>query len=907
MLKSRTSNARSQLKMQLTEALAPLRSEALAHRGGTALARRIAAVYDRAVVAEVAPALDAWRADGGRGEVALVAVGGYGRSTLGFGSDLDLVVLCDARAAAHAEALSERLLYPLWDAGVAVGHKLATVDELVALARDDLRTATMMLDARYLAGDAALAERALGRGLRWAFDGDLGRFIDALQHEMTERHDRFGTTVYLLEPDLKQGRGGLRDLDIARWALHARFHTPGFADALRAGALSEAERRALVEATECAWAMRLVLHAGRMRRVDRLTFDAQAELVAGTLDPALEPDTEAHGAALSAAIEQALSRWYRHAREASTVIEQLLPRCRPGRGSEFPHLHRAVSLGPNVLRFDGAACLAAADTLARDPVAALRLVEVALATGLTLGASSRASIVAASLDPRWCEALRRDPAAGPSFLRLLTHSGRAVLRRPPSRPISSTPDNRESVMAELHDLGLLLAMVPEFSAVTAKVQHDVYHVYTVDVHSVAALDRLHAIGRAEMPEPFALATALLPDTDRRDVLCLATLLHDIGKNHGRAHAVVGAELAPAIALRLGLGADDAATVAWLVADHLTLYHLATRRDASDPVTLKQLEGATGGDPWRLRALYLLTVADLSTTSPTALNAWKSRMLEDLYLQADRAHRGAPPETRREALVAQALGATHDPAEAVLVGRFVAAMPARYLRATAPEAVRRHAGLWAALRPEGDLSLRPLQGRGVDALVEVVVRAPDRRGLLATIAGLLFAHRLDVQGAEIHGRAGEVFDVFVARLPDACDDPRARAALAERLRAQFAQCLDGALDVDALVRARRRAPGFVRPEPTVRVELKSSREASDEATVFEVFGPDRPGFLYAVARSITEAGVEIRVAKVNTEGRRAADVFYGVNSEGEKLTLAHEAQVRAAIEAGLDALLRAAVM
>jgi len=810
------------LKEHLRNALEGPRAEALAGRGGGALARTVAGVYDGALAACFEAADLRWRAAGGRGRVALVAVGGWGRATLGFGSDLDLVILSDG--AAGADGLAESLLYPLWDAGVSVGHAVRTPREFVQLGRADLRSATMMLDGRVLGGDAGLAEEALREGRRAMYDGDLRAFVRALETEMAERHARYGATVYLLEPDMKHGRGGLRDLDIARWALAARFRVQDFGEALRAGALRAVERDALEGAFDAAWRIRLFVHARRGRRADRLTFDEQEEVarVLAPLDPALAAVDEDR--ALGAAVEAVMSAWYRRAREVSTVIEHLLPRCRPAR-SDTPHPHRTHPLAPGVVRFDGTACFAAPEVLARDPAAALRLVEVAVAHGLPLGESSRASVASAARDPAWCARLREAPGAGPGFLRLITDARRARLRTSRTEAVSATPDNPESILAEMHDLGLLLAMIPEFAAVTSKVQHDVYHVYTVDVHSVAAVDRLHALARAELGEEFALATRLLPDTDRRDVLCLGILLHDVGKAQGGQHASVGARLAPPIARRLGLGEDDAATVAWLVAEHLTLYHVATRRDLSDPVTVRAVRDTVGGDPWRLRALYLLTVADLSTTSPTAMNAWKSRMLGDLYRAVSAALGGAEEGILREALEAQCVARAGD-----------------------------------------------------GTLGEVLVQAPDRPGLLYLVAAVLHAHGLDVQRAEIHG-AGEVaLDVFVVRaLPTGRDGARL-TALGVRMQRQLRALMAGVMTPPE----PSRPAGMARPEPAVPCAVTVVPEASADATVLEVYGRDRPGFLLAVTRALTGAEVEVRLAKVNTEGRRAADVFYLVDGRGRPL-------------------------
>jgi [protein-PII] uridylyltransferase len=587
----------SPLKVELRAALEEPRAEALAGRGGVALARTVAAVYDGLLVRRFEEADAAWRAGTGAGRVALVAVGGWGRAALGFGSDLDLVVLTDG--ARDAEALAESLLYPLWDAGVSLGHAVRTRREFVQLGRADLRSATMMLDGRFLAGDRALAEESLAEGRRAMFDGDLRAFLRALETEMAERHARFGATVYLLEPDLKHGRGGLRDLDIARWALAARFRAGDFREALRAGALRAVECDALEECLEATWRIRLFVHARRGRRVDRLTFDEQEEAarVLVPIDPALAAEDEDR--ALGLAVETMMSGWYHRAREVATVIEHLLPRCRPAR-SDTPHPHRAHGLAPGVVRFDGTACFAAPELLARDPAAALRIVEVAVAHGVPLGESSRASIAAAARDPAWCARFGSTPRRARAFCGCSPTRGARRLRTSRTEAVSATPDNPESLLAELHDLGLLLAMIPEFAAVTSKVQHDVYHVYTVDVHSVAAVDRLHALARGELGEDFALATKLLPDTDRRDVLCLATLLHDVGKARG--------DSTPRWGLRWRPTSRDASASARTTPPpwpgswpkHLTLYHVATRRDLADPVTVRARTRHRRRDPWRLR-------------------------------------------------------------------------------------------------------------------------------------------------------------------------------------------------------------------------------------------------------------------------------------------------------------------
>lgn len=876
----------------LARHVAPLTARAAAGDGGVDGARALARAYDGLLSAYFLGAHAVARPSA---RVALVAVGGYGHGLLAPGSDLDIVLLTDATDPRTLDPLPELLLYPLWDAGVSLGHAVRSSEELVALARADLRTATAVLDARVIAGDEHLAAEALGAARRAAVDADLRGFLDKLGEEMAGRHGRFGGSVYLLEPEIKHGRGGLRDMDIARWAFNARWHARDFSDALRAGALGESEHARLDAAKRFAWRLRAAMHGRVGRRCDRLTFDEQEECAAalGFIDPALRAADE--DAAVSEGAARLMSQWYRHARDVAALVDHTLELARASR-SQSHHAPRVERLAPEITRFEGTVCLAHTDSLRRDPVAALRLIEEALAHGLPVAGSSRASILAASRDPAWCAALREDPTSGGAFLRLLSHSAPAALRVGGERATSSTPENPASVLAELHDLGLLLAMIPEFEAVTARVQHDVYHVYTVDVHSVAAVDRLHAIARGELSEAQPLATDVLTGLDRRELLCLATLLHDVGKAHGRHHAKAGAVMATPIARRLGLGDDDAETVSWLVLEHLTLYHLATRRDLGDEATVARV-AETFRDPWRLDALYLLTVVDLSTTSPTAMTSWKAHMLEEIYRRARPGVTARPgvEGNRVEALAAQAiLGAS--PEERAEVEGFVRSMPARYLLATHPETIRRHARRVGRLRAgEVRLCVDQLPGDASGTLLEVVVACPDRPGLLSLLAALLHAWRLDVQHAEIHTRDAGALDVFAARAPVGHPlDPR---RLEAAMRAQLDGLLSGELDPEALVGAGK-AGGWTRAEPSVQQKVRVQNDASATASVVEVFGRDRPGFLYAVTRALHALGVVIHLAKVNTEGRRAADVFYVTERDGAKLSTDRAELVRAQILAVL---------
>jgi len=873
--------------------LQPLRESAARGEAGVAHARAVAAVFDGLLSAYF---LGAWSCVRNRigieQPVSLLAVGGFGRSVLGLGSDLDLLVLANDTSDPRVRELAEVFLYPLWDAGVSVGHAVRSPDEMLTLAREDLRTATTLLDARVLAGDAALGAELIDRGRASIFDGRVNEFLDSLAGEMSERHGRHGASVYLLEPNLKLGRGALRDLDIAQWALAARYRTADFGDALRAGAIATHDAEVLESAREFYWRARGVLHARAGRRSDRLTFDEQESCARafGFVDAGAEDEF----AALAAGSEQFMQSYYRHARAVATTVDRLLERCRSAAFRPLDRAPRSDRIADGIERFDGALTFAEHHALRDRPVQALRIVELALRQGLPLAARAREMIADCASDGAWCEALRSDPASGPAFIRLLSHGGSTALRAR-GVPVSSAEPGRASVLAELHDLGLLLALVPEFHPVTGRVHHDTYHVYTVDVHSVAAVDRLHQIAGGEHADTFALAARVLAEIERRHVVIVATLLHDVGKGRGGDHSKIGAQLARDIAARLGLAASECDDVAWLVGEHLTLYHVATRRDLSDPATLASLSERMQ-DVWRLRALFLVTVADLSTTSPTSMTSWKARMLDELLrcgeeVLAARDVRDSRDDIRRQ------LSPEVPAADRAAVDRFLERVPQRYLLGTPASSVARHARA-VALHADG----RPLvhiasldASDGAD-LLEIVVLAPDRPGLLARLTAMLFRARLDVHAAQLYPFVGDrsdrgvpwAFDVFTVRRLD--DDPGALTRLALRLPRDLAEILSSpSLPEQLEDDSERRRP--VRSSPAIRTEVVVDNLASDKQTVIEVYGRDRPGFLYAVARGLYDLGLTITLSKVNTEGHRAADVFYVTETDGGKVDAARFEAIR----------------
>jgi [protein-PII] uridylyltransferase len=860
---------------------AQLEAAARSGEGGIDFGRKLARSLDGLLSALFCASDAAARAAGRgpRGRVALAAVGGLGRGVVGLRSDLDVVFLADDPRDPHVAALAEGVLYPLWDAGVHIGHAVRGVAETAELGRSDLATATTLLDARPIAGARALVEELVRAGRRAVFEPALDAFLDALARDTAARHERFGGSLYLLEPEVKLGRGGLRDVDVVRWAARARWGAVSDEELVRVGALQAREARELAAATELLWRVRNLLHARAGRKHDRLTFEDQEEIAVqlGFVD------------GVTLAVEQFMQAYYRHARAVAQTVDRMLVRARPERKREG-RAH-AQELGGGVAVWDGQVTLASTEALASDPALALRFYAAVADRELPPYGYARDAIARAASDAEWRRRLRESPEAAALFLRLLAHAA-----EPPVR--------RGSLLGELHEVGLLLAMIPEFEPVTGRVQHDVYHVYTVDVHSVAAVDRLRALVRGELAGEMPLACRLAAETPRPEPLFLGLLLHDIGKGQGKDHSKRGAQLARLIAPRLGLSPVDADHVVWLVEQHLVLYHWAMRRDTSDPSTIAEV-AQTVGSVDRLRDLYLLTVADLSTTSPTAMTSWKSRMLEDLYLATAQALDGGgrrsayerADELRAELRVRIGTGEGARERE-----RFVDEMPARYVLANPADAVLFHA---EAARARGDRPVHVAARAGVAGdLIELVIVTDDRPGLLADLSAALTASRLAVHAAQIYtrpreGRPDEAFDVFLVRRVGRGVDPSDLGFLG-KLGRDLDDLVAGRVTAAQLLASRPRPPAWARRRaPDVRTEVRVDDQASERFTLVDVFTRDRVGLLHTIARVLHEQGLTIALSKISTEGLRVADVFYVERPGGGKVE-------DAATLARLPAVLRDAI-
>jgi [protein-PII] uridylyltransferase len=859
----------------LSERLAETRARAergLAEgQGGILLAERLTADLDALVTGLSRARFEAAGLAEGSG-AAVLATGGFGRREFAPFSDLDLIFLFENEPGPEAQLLAESILHPLWDARLDAGHAVRSLEEALELPDSDLTSATALLEARFIVGDRAMASRFLQAYRQRVAGASPGSFVARLLEEQQKRHSRFGDTIFLLEPDLKSGPGGVRDMCAGRWAAFARFGT-GDPVALRdLGHMSARQAAAFEAARDWLLRVRIALHLAAGRRQDQLRFDLQ-ELVASRLYRHVPVAPGDSRSAVAPAVEALMHDFQRHARSISRETTRLMLRASadPGeRPTERRIPARAGSgLDPSFVERDRALEVMDPALFDRKPSEAIRIFQVAIERDLPVGL--RTADLIAEHAAQHAEALRRDPESAPLFLSVLTD---VRDRATPSR------------LEQMNDLGLLTALMPEWEPIVGRVQHDVYHVYTVDQHSLYAVALLKALWRRDYAKAYPWPTEEVRLVQRSVPMFLAALLHDVGKGVGKNHAAKGAVVSVAISARLGLSPEDVQRVEFLVREHLTMGHTSQRRDLDDPGLIAHFARLCG-DEETLRELFLITFTDLYCVGPGNLTSWKDELLRDLFqrtrvflrrgpdlLMAERA--AIARRRKREAL--RKMGASlDDPQIAAIFG----GLPDRYFVensvgriASHLEVLRRRQALGAPCA----LEVLPQRGR---SYTELLVVADDVPGLLAKVTGVLFANKLDIMHAAIYSREpfaavthGEALDLFRVRPATAgavIDDAKIAA-----IRRDLEAVLEERILVEDLVASRAASASsiFARSKPEVPpTEVKMDNEISRDFTVIDIFAEDRPGVLYTIARTLHEQGLDIHRSKVGVEADRVADIFY----------------------------------
>jgi [protein-PII] uridylyltransferase len=837
--------------------------EELARRfeGGVPVARL---VHQHAeVIDEVLSRL--WRAQMGNATdgPALVAAGGYGRSELHPASDIDIMVLLGGQESAEQRRRIEQFLTLLWDLGIEVGHSVRTVVECVEEAAGDLTVATNLMETRLLEGPPALFEgmrEAISPGKVWP----SAEFFQAKWQEQRVRYRRYGDTGYNLEPNVKEGPGGLRDIQTIGWVLKRHFGADNLMDLVKEGFLTDSECRTLVEGRDFLWKVRFGLHILTGRREDRLLFDYQRTLAA---------QFGYHDDRRRLAVEYFMRDYYRTIMELSRLNEMLLQLFQEA----LLMAHLPVQITPINTRFqarNGFVEVTYPKVFQRYPFALLEVFLILQQHRELKGV--RASTIRLIRDnrKRLDEAARCDIRTRSLFLEIIKQ-----------------PHGLTHELRRMNRYGVLAAYLPAFGAIVGQMQYDLFHVYTVDEHTLFVIRNLRRFTVPEHHHEFPLCSQLIQRIAKPELLYLAGLFHDIAKGRGGDHSVLGEEEALRFCSRLGLSQYDARFVAWLVRNHLVMSATAQRRDISDPDVINEF-AALVGDQMHLKYLYLLTVADIRATSPSLWNGWKDALLKELYHATLRAlRRGLENpidkaellrETREETgkLLGEAL--TSDARVATLwddVGDDY------FLRHSPDEAAWHTRAILKAEAKDLPLVLvRQMTHRGG---TEVFVHMQDMEGLFATATAALDQLGLTIMDARIITSSRDlVLDTFIVLEAEGepIADARRVQEIAETLRRRLQA--GGDHPVSVARRPRRQLKHF-----TVASEVTFTEDAPNRRTVMEVVTTDRPGLLSQIAAAMAGCGIRIQNAKIATFGERAEDVFFVTDNNEEPLSENHRARCR----------------
>ncbi|MFQ5417408.1 MAG: [protein-PII] uridylyltransferase, partial [Myxococcota bacterium] len=744
-------------------------------------------------------------------ELAVIAVGGYARREMSIYSDVDLLFLHRDTVTAFVRTVTERLQYWMWDAGLQVGCATRTISETVSLAKQDTTVLTAILNPRMVAGSGVLFH-AFGRRRVAELFGDPERFIRGQIEAARERHANAGDSPYLLQPNVKEGQGTLRDYHTAFWVM--QMIQPGarrVEEFLHLGLLTEAEIVELRGALEFVWRIRNELHLMCGRKTDQLSFEIQEQMSVslGYADLAGE----------ELPVERFMGDFYRHARAINNFSELVIEQCH-SRVRKLPRRRRIKDVEHDFRIREGQLEIPHGRQLREAPLGLLHAFAVAQDHDVPLTRKAR-RLIRESLH-LIDDAYQRDPEAAAIFEKILGGQHRVM---------------RTLVM--MNEEGVLAAYLPEWEHIVCRWQHIMYHTYTVDVHSIFLVEELRRLWKGEYERSNPDLTILVRATEDWTVLFLGCMLHDIGKGLGGDHSSKGAVRARACVERLELSSSRVDRVVFLVEHHLTMSRLAQTRDLSDPRLILDFARLVG-DRTSLRDLYLLTFADIRASSKTAWTGWKGQLLRELFERTSEFLETGHDERRAVELIEQRVETRQHAAAAELrkmgigddeIQSYFGMMPRRYFIAHAPRQIARHAEAVFSLQETKLLSTTVREMRG--DFSEFIVCTQDVHGLYAKVAGVLTAYQINILGAHVYtSRSGVALEVYRVTTPRG-GEPERRLAW-EEIERSLGAVLSGAQDIDGLLERRgRRMGGESMSMAGMPVKVTITNDESDFYTIADV--------------------------------------------------------------------------
>jgi [protein-PII] uridylyltransferase len=870
------------LKAELAVARASAQAMLLKDRHGRRCAERLCFVQDeiiRILYSAATEHLYRSPVPTGAERMAVVATGGYGRGLMAPESDIDLLFILPYKQTAWGEQVAEAILYCLWDMGLKVGHATRSVDESIRQARGDMTIRTAILETRFLTGDRPLYDELVGRFDREVVQGTAAEFVTAKLAEREERHRRAGQSRYLVEPNVKDGKGGLRDLHTLFWIAKYVYRVRETDELVDHGVFDAQEYRTFRRCADFQWSVRCNIHFLSGRAEERLSFDLQRDIairLGYTSHPGMQD------------VERFMKHYFLVAKDVGDLTAILCAKLEDQQAKPAPVLSRMMArLRPGMNRRRLPECddfivdnnrinLAAPDVFKHDPVNLIRIFRLAQKNNLAFHPDAMRT-AARSLKLINTE-LRDNAEANRLFMEILTSN------------------DAEPVLRRMNETGVLGHFIRAFGRIVSMMQFNMYHHYTVDEHLIRCVGFLQEIERGGNDE-FVLASDLMRKIrpEHRAVLFITTLLHDIAKGRPEDHSVAGARVARRLCPRLGFSTADTETVAWLIEQHLTMSTVAQSRDLSDRRTIENF-AAVVQSVEQMKLLTILTTADIRGVGPGVWNGWKAQLLRTLYYETEPVLTGGFSEVNRARRIAAAQGEfranfTEWPVadiDAYLERHY----PAYWLKVELSRKIR-HARFMRSAEQEGHalaINVGFDEGRGV---TELTILAIDHPWLLSIIAGACASAGANIVDAQIYtttdGRALDT--ISISREYDRDEDEGRRA---RRIGEMIEQVLEGKLRLPDVVARRAAGRGRMRPF-VVEPEVIINNQWSELYTVIEVSGLDRPGLLYELTTAISKLNLNIASAHVATFGERARDVFYVTDLLGAQINApTRQAAIRSAL-------------
>ena len=797
--------------------------------------------------------------------MAIVATGGYGRGLLAPGSDIDLLFLLPYKQTAWGESVAEAILYCLWDLGLKVGHATRSIDECIRQAKADMTIRTAILESRFLLGDKKLFDELMTRFDKSVIQGTGPEFVAAKLNEREERHRKAGQSRYLVEPNVKDGKGGLRDLHTLFWIAKYVYRVHDVEELIDHGVFDEDELKLFRRCEDFQWSVRCNMHFLTGRAEERLSFDIQREIAVRlgyTEHPGMKD------------VERFMKHYFLIAKDVGDLTAILCSELEDQQTKPAPVLSRMMAkLRPrgrralpeteDFLDDNNRLTIADKDVFARDPVNFIRMFRLAQKHHLVLHPDV---MRLANKSLRLIDAkLRQNPEANKLFLEILTSQ------------------DAEIILRRMNETGVLGRFVRAFGRVVAMMQFNMYHHYTVDEHLLRCIGILAEIERGSNDE-FVLASDLMRKIlpEHRTLLYVALFLHDIAKGRIEDHSIAGARIARVFCPRVGLSPADTDTVAWLIEQHLVMSSVAQSRDLSDRKTIENF-AAVAQSLERMKLLTILTTADIRAVGPGVWNGWKAQLLRTLYYETEPVLTGGFSEVNRAQRVAMAqaeLKAELKDWSAERIDAYIARhYPAYWLKVDVPHRVV-HARFVQAAEDAGESIATTFALDAARGVTELTILAPDHPWLLSTLAGACAATGANIVDAQIFTTTdGRVLDtIAVSReFEQDADEIRRAGRIAETIE----KALSGTLKLPDVVARRSVAKGRIKAfaiEPDVTI----NNQWSNRYTVIEVTGLDRPGLLYELTATLSKLSLNITSAHVATFGERVVDVFYVTDLLGAKI-------------------------